>query len=206
VALSSLTTAEIEALRFFLGYGNISIGGYPYTPDGFFELFNSVVAPNLTSGEETTATTAIVAGSTTTVTPVSMTSIVVGSKLVVDVGAAAEVVSVKSVTGSTFSASFVSAHPASGYPVALFSGVARCRMLLDRADRAWTAMQDVGDIASTAGLKKVDEIEWYGSGTGGNQVLSGREQLYNAIVANLSSLVRVERVGVDIRNTTLEPY
>ena len=51
-----LTASEVEAIRFHLGYGNINVGAYPYTPDGFYELFTDVVAANLSTGAETTAT------------------------------------------------------------------------------------------------------------------------------------------------------
>jgi hypothetical protein len=36
--MTVLTSAEIEAVRFHLDYGNISVGGYPYTPEGYFDL------------------------------------------------------------------------------------------------------------------------------------------------------------------------
>ena len=57
--MSLLTTAEIENLRFHLGYGNLQVGAYPYTPDGFFELFTNVIKPYLSDAEATSATTAI---------------------------------------------------------------------------------------------------------------------------------------------------
>ena len=57
-----LTTDEIEHLRYHLGFGNLDVGAYPYTPDGFFELFTNVIQPYLHEGLETSATTAIRAG------------------------------------------------------------------------------------------------------------------------------------------------
>jgi hypothetical protein len=187
----ALTTSEVESLRFHLGYGNAGVGAYPYTPDGFQAIFEQVVAPNLTGSTETTATTAISAGSTTTVTPVSMTGIVVHAALVIDVGPAAEMVQVRSVTATTFTATFSLEHPASGYPVALMGGHARLRWLLSKADAAWVALQDA-TIGDTAGLKQVDkgDIEWFP----GFEVLDNRKQHYAAIVEQISSLVRVEPV------------
>lgn len=205
MATSAVSDAEREALRFHLCYGNVSVSGYPYTPDGFIELFRDVVQPNLTTGEETTATTAIAAGAVVTVTPVAMTGISVYSRLMVDVGDAAEIVVVKAVTGSTFSAAFVNAHTSTGYPVAVFSAVARLRMLLHSADRAWAGVQGT-DVGADAGIKKVDETEFYQGGKGG-VVLEGLTRQYETIVASISSLVRVPVAnGGGGRCTQLEAY
>jgi hypothetical protein len=197
----ALSTAEGESLRFHLGYGNVGVGAYPYTPDGFKELFEQVIAPNLTGDTETTATTAVTAGRNATVTPVSMTGITVNARLVVDVGDDAEIVVVKAVTATTFSAKFALAHPASGYPVALLGGQARLRLLLHRADQAWEALQN-GDIGETTGLKKVDEVEFYQ----GMWLERGKLAQYRIIVGQLSSLTRVQPVGGCGGSQSLEAY
>ncbi len=184
----ALTTAEIEALRYHLGYGNINVGGYPYTPDGFFELFTQVVAPNLTTGIETSATTAVVAGLTTAVTPVAMTGIVMYGRLVVDVGDDAEVVVVAAAAGSTFWAKFAKAHAATGYPIATESGVSRLRLLLHAATAAWNKLQ-ASTVTSVAGLQSVGngEAVWFKGGA----VLRDTLEHYRAICRSLSDLVRV---------------
>lgn len=182
----ALSTAEQESLRFHLGYGNIGSAGAPYSPDGYQELIDQVVSENLSTGTETSATTAITAGSTTTVTPVAMTGITANVTLVVDVGDEAEVIVVKAVTGSTFSAKFDKAHTSAGYPISTMCGVARCRMLLWDADRAWGKLSELG-IVSRAGIKQVDEIEFFGGGT----YLEERTSHYVNIVKSLSALVQV---------------
>jgi len=197
MALSVLTDAEVESLRFHLGYGQIGLGAYPSTPDGFYELFHDVIQPYLTSGEETSSTTAIVAGAAT-VTPLSMTGIAVHAQLVIDVGDLAEIVVVKSVTATTFTAVFAFAHPASGYPIAVLSGVSRLRMLLWLADKAWGLIQSGSSSSSssllTGGLKKVDEIEWHPSGSTMTTMQSYVAN-YRNILALISSLVRVPIFG-----------
>jgi len=208
MALSVLTTAEVESLRFHLGYGQIGIGGYPYTPDGFYELFHGVIEPNLTSGEETSSTTAIVAGAAT-VTPLAMTGIAVHTQLVIDVGDLAEIVVVKSVTGSTFTAVFAFAHPATGYPIAVLSGVSRLRMLLWLADKAWGLIQSGSSTSSSStllggGLKSVDEISWYPSGST-MTTMEAWVSNYRNIQALISSLVRVPIAG-DNCSHLLEAY
>jgi hypothetical protein len=205
MAQSALTAPEVESLRFHLGYGQIGVGGYPYTQDGFYELFHGVIEANLTSGEETSATTVIAAGAAT-ITPVSMTGIAVHAQLVVDVGDLAEIVTVKSITVSTFTAVFANAHPASGYPIAVLSGVSRLRMLLHIANKAWGAIQSLDVTTLTAGgLKKVDEIEFHPSGAT-STTLSGRLDYYRSILALISSLVRVPVVGEHCGAHVVEQY
>lgn len=184
----ALTTAEVESLRYHLGWGNVSVAASPYTPDGFYEVFSQVVAPNLSTATETTATTAVTAGSTTAVTPGDMTDIVVGAQLIVDVGEAAEIVVVRSVTLTTFSAAFANAHPSSGYPVMLMSGKARLRYLLAVADRLWTRMQS-STVTGTFGIKQLGqgEIEWFAP----SSVYQGVVNQYVGTVHQLSMLVRV---------------
>jgi hypothetical protein len=198
----ALTAGEVEALRRHLQYGNIGVGAYPNTPDGFYEVFYDVISPYLSTGTETSATTAITANTTATVTPVSMTGIAVYGRIIVDADEAAEVVTVKAVTASTFVAAFKKAHAASGYPIATDSGVARLRLLLNDADKAFATMTG-STITSSAGLKSVGRgaVEWFGAGA----VLSSVQQQYRAILDQIASLVQVA-VNGDGRTTRMEMY
>ena len=201
----SLSDSEVQSLRFHLGYGNVNgPDAYPYTPDGFQELF-AVIAPAIQTAAETTASTAVTAGSTTTVTVASITDIAARTELVIDVADDAEVVIVKSVSGSTFTAAFAKSHPASGYPVAIMSGEARLRMLLWDAGAAWKKAQS-SSITKTAGLKQLGrgEIEWFPNGS----VLSDTMDHYRSIVWSISALVRVRPAWADedCRGVTLSAY
>jgi hypothetical protein len=117
-----------------------------------------------------------------------MTDIALRGRLVIDAGDQAEIVTVKTVTVSTFTAFFKKAHASSGYPVETMSGVARLRMMLTQADAAWQAITatEVGDVA---GLKSVDkgDVVWFE----GSQVLKGKLEHWKSIVASISQLVRV---------------
>lgn len=189
MTLSTVSTAEIEATRFHLGYGNILVGGYPYTPDGFRELFAQVIQPNLQAGAETSATTAIAAGASVAVTPLDMTGIAPYARLVVDVGPAQEIVTVAVVTLTTFTATFANAHAAAGYPIAVESGVTRLRALLASLTTCHARIQSP-TIANRAGISKVDEIEFQ-TFNGKNLALRGAREQYRQLQADLSSLVRV---------------
>ena len=184
----ALTTAEQEALRFHLGYGNLSRVSLPYTNDGFWTQVE-LVSETLGTGTETSATTAITAGAVTVVTPLVMTGITSYSQLVVDVGTNAEVVMVQAVTVSTFTALFAKSHSVSGYPISTMCGLARLRMLLWAADSAWLACTDTS-VSSSAGLKSVDkgDVVWFE----GFQVLRDKISHYLSISNQLSSLTRIQ--------------
>lgn len=185
--------AEIETLRFHLGYGNIGVGAQPYTSDGFKDLFYTVIAPNLSEGASTTAVTEIAVAGLAVVTPASMTGIAAYMPLVVDVGEDAERIIVRSTTPTSFRARFTKAHPEPGYPIAVESGLTRLRGLLFDAHASHKGLTD-GSIAKTAGLKSVGRgaVEWYGGAAG--SVLDGKLEHYLTIIGQLSSLVRVEPI------------
>ncbi len=195
-----VSDAEIEALRFHLGYGNVGVGALPYTDDGFYSLFTQVIQPNLMGAAETTSTGAIAAG-IATVTPASMVEIVSGARLVVDVGGDAETVVVKAVTLSTFTARFAADHVA-GIPVCVESGITRLRGLLHQANTAFEKLNSPG-ITQTAGIKQLGqgEIEFFQ----GNKVLADTRAHYQSIVSQLATLVRVPCAGARGRGR-LEAY
>lgn len=181
-----ITDSEIERLRFFLGYGNVDVNAYPYTPDGFLELFRDVVAPNLTTSAETTAPVSIAAAGIVTVTPAAMDEIVVYGRLVIDVGEDEETVTVRAITATTFTARFAKAH-AAPFPIAVDSGTTRLRQLLAKAE-AVLAEKTGTKISSAAGLKMVGqgEVEWFGV----TAALMATDAQLVSIRRELSSLVR----------------
>lgn len=189
----ALTTAEQEALRFHLGYGNLSSVSLPYTGDTFWTQV-AFVSDTLGIGTETAAIDAITAGATVEVTPDDMTGIAVYGQLVVDVADAAEIVTVQAAAISTFTATFANAHPTTGYPIATMSGLARFRLLLWDADKAWRACTD-GSVGVSAGLKSVDkgDVVWFE----GFRVLRDKLTHYMAIANQLSHLTRIELNWVD---------
>lgn len=204
MALTS-TGWEAQALRRHLGYGNIDTGAYPYTADGFLELFNGVVVPNLQTALETTCSSSVAAAGVATVTLASVVGISAYTRLVADVGEDAEVVTVRSVSGSTVTARFAKAHTAS-YPVAIESGTAILRMLLHSADSTYDAIRS-SKILSSAGLASVGRgaVEWFEGGW----VLKDTISQYRAVVQQISDLVRVpmrEGAGGDDGPARLEAY
>lgn len=199
----TLSSAEIDRLRFHLGYGNLAVGADLYTRDGFLALFEQVVSLYLNTGTETSATTVITAGAITEVTPAAMTDIAVYGQLIVDVGDDAEQVMVQAVTGSTFTARFAKAHAATGYPIATESGLARLRLLLWDADKAYRDMYS-SDTAATSGIKQIDkgDVIFFG----GSSVLKGRFDHYMGIVSAIASLVHVAPAWAGGNKCAMEAY
>lgn len=182
-----LTEPEIEEIRFHTGWGNIAVGAYPATPDGWYEVFHQVVAQYLTAGTETTVTASIATAGIATCTPASMTDIAPMGRLVIDVGDAEEVVVVRATTLTTFTATFAKAHTGP-FPIATLSGVSRVRSLLHRINATFESYTGTA-VTQAAGLKMVGqgEVEWFGAGatldTMGSHLLALRREL--------SSLIRI---------------
>lgn len=185
----TISTSEIETLRFHLQYGNMQVGAEPYTPDGFQALFTQVIAPNLGISTETTSVTDVTAAAQNTIVVGDATLFAAYGTMVVGVGDAAEIVQIATVSGTSITGYFVNAHTGP-YPVALMSGTARLRMLLHEADAAHAKLTDQ-EVVASAGLKQVDkgDVEWF-NGSGG--VLKDRQKHYLSIVGSIASLVRVD--------------
>jgi len=188
----TLSASEIESLRHHLNYGNMGVAALPYTPDGFWSVFDSVISPYLGTGTEDASVTAVTAGAVAAITITSDASaFVVYSEAVIDVGDNAEIVQVQAYTTGateTVTAYFAKAHNASGYPVATMSGKARLRLLIHDANRAWRAIAGSA-VGATAGLKSVDkgDVEWFK----GDSALRGRVDHYENIQAQIAQLCRV---------------
>jgi hypothetical protein len=122
-----------------------------------------------------------------------MTDITARCQLVIDSAEQAEIVAVKAVTASTFTAYFAKAHTV-GYPISTMCGLARLRMLLHDAEVAHRALTDIG-VADVSGLKSVDKQDVVFQD--GAAVRVQRWNHYNLIRGAISSLVRVPIANID---------
>lgn len=157
----ALLDAELNRIRFELGFNLLEIGAEPYI--GVTAIFENVVQPYTRAGAATTSSTAVTAAAEptlVTLTLASATGFDAGARVVVDVDARQEIVTVRSVAGSTISAFLQLAHPA-GYPVTVEGGESIIREIL-------ASIRDTkAKMARTFGegtLRKVDEIEFYSTG------------------------------------------
>ncbi len=156
----SLTIPEVARAKYELGYNVLSTGAEPFI--AISALFEQVIAPYIQGGAITTSNTAVVASvapAVVAITLVSATGIAAGDRVVIDVEDAQEITTVRSLSGSVMSVFLSKAHPA-GYPVTVEGGEAIVREILGQLRRFSEPRGLLDKAASTAGIKKVDEVEF----------------------------------------------
>jgi len=166
----AFTTQELWRLRYELGYPLVTVGALPYID--LVTIFEQVIAQYMNEGADTTSSTAVVAATTPTLVTLTLASAVgftAQDRVYVDVDDAQEFVTVRFVTGNTIGVFLTKAHAAL-YPVTVDGGVARARAIFRKLDSidaqlGSTAMQ-------AAGIKKVDEIEFFANARTGNSSVS----------------------------------
>lgn len=170
----ALLQSELQLIRYELGWNNLSTGAEPYI--GIAAIFDRVVAPYLRSGLITSSATAVAVGAgqtalvltatTGTDTQGAAVAVHVGDRLVVDVDARQELAIVESMMGSTVTLLLSIAHTGT-YPVTVEGGESILRGILRNCRAATAKLESAG---SRAGVKKVDEIEFFASSAGGSTV------------------------------------
>lgn len=158
----SLLDSEIAQIKYHLGYNVLTIGSLPYI--GHTSLFEQVIQQYTDSGAATTSSTAVVAATSATPSTIvlaSATGFAAGARIVVDVDDRQEVVTAQYVTGSSLTLLLRLAHTGT-YPVLVEGGETIIRSILRRL---YDVSVQIGDAYTTAGIKKVDEIEFFGDGS-----------------------------------------
>lgn len=160
----ALLDSEISRLKYELGFPGMSTGAEPYI--GIVAAFDQVVKPYLLSGAITTSSTEVVAASPATPTDITLasaTGVSVGDRLVVDVDNRQESAIVSALSGAVATVSLSLDHSGT-YPVTVEGTESivrqRLRTLVDIGTRLERAL-------GRAGIKKVDEIEFFASESGG---------------------------------------
>ncbi len=179
----SLLASELEEIKYHLGYNALAVGADAYV--GIVAMFEQVVAPYLLSGLITSSATAVASASSPTQrtlvlaaasgtnTQGTAVSVHVGDALVVDVDYAQEIAIVQSISGVNVTLLLSNAH-AGTYPVTVQGGEAIVRKCLRECRRE---LQQISSSSGRAGIKKVDEIEFFQSKTlGGSTVLGDLSQ------------------------------
>lgn len=156
-----LLTSELQRLKFELGFNQLNVGAEPYI--GVTRYFEQIVLPNLNAGAITTSATQVLAGAgPTTLTVVSAVGINMFDRIIVDVDDAQEQATVQSVSGNSVVARLFKAHgnsSALAYPVAVEGGESMVRAHLEKCRRVAALIEEFG---VRAGIKKADEIEFFG--------------------------------------------
>lgn len=161
----ALLDSEVRRIRYELGYNVLDVGAEPYI--GVTALFEQVIKPYITAGAATTSSTAVTAATTPTpvaITLASATGFSAGGRIVVDVDARQEEATIQSLAGAVATVQLIKAHSGT-YPVTVEGGESIVRGILRECIKLGGTGGLISSSASKAGLKKVDEIEFFGDAT-----------------------------------------
>ncbi len=164
-----LTTSEVRRIKHELGYGLLSVAAEPYI--SYVSLFDQIIQPYLTAGAATTSSTSVDAEDAptpVTLTLASSTGFTTGDRVVVDVDSRQESATIQALVGSTITVLLTLAHSGT-YSVEVEGGCSIVRAILRKLQAigglgSADGTDALSDALDTAGLKKVDEIEFFGGG------------------------------------------
>lgn len=191
----ALLDSEIARIRFELGYNVMGVEAEPYIT--YFGSLDRVIKLYLNAGATTTSSTTIAVAETPTqrtLTLASATGFSAGATIYVDVLPQQERAMIQSVSGSTIVVYLQKAHVGT-YPITVDGGEAIIR---DKLAQLYDIDDKMSAALNTAGLKRVDDIEFYGGTKATSQAVMlqqlrdmRRDELASALgVANLHRLRR----------------
>lgn len=198
----ALLDSEIVRIRYELGYNTVAAGAEPYL--SIAAVFDVVIKDFITTAAATTSTTAVTAATAPTpvaITLASATGFAANDRINIDVDSRRETALVQSISGAIITVLLSKAHSGT-YPVGVESGetIVReiMRKLIDLDSRLGSSS------SSAAGIKRVDEIEFFGETlSGGMSTVAGnleslrtlwRDELASA--CGVTNLWRVKPGGV----------
>lgn len=165
----ALLDSELQLIRAELHFPVVEVGAEPYI--GVAAVFQSVIRPYLSAGAKTTSSTTVAAASTPTAASLvlaSATGFSEGQTIVVDVDGLQERTTVRAISGATISTILSLAHTGT-YPVTVEGGESIVRDILGN-------IRDIkiriGKARGRAGIKKVEDIEFFGNNDGKSATLS----------------------------------
>jgi bifunctional DNA-binding transcriptional regulator/antitoxin component of YhaV-PrlF toxin-antitoxin module len=175
----ALLDSEVARIKYELGYNVLAVGAEPYI--GIVAVFDQVIQPYTTAGAATTSSTPVTAATSPTpqtLVLASATGFNVGDVVVVDVDSRQERATIQALSGASATAQLSLAHSGT-YPVTVEGGETIVREILRELRLLSTGMNGtsgtISTIRSRLGLKKVDDVEFFG---GGNTLASqGRDPL-----------------------------
>lgn len=157
MTVRTLSEIELDRIKFEAMDNVLGFGAVPYAS---IRNVYGIIQDNVSSlsVDPTTSSTAVTAAGAATLTLADATSIVAGTRVVLDVDDSREVVTVRNVSGSVISVVCTKAH-AGTYPVEIESALTIVRGLLADLE---TLSQRERTLYASAGVKSVDEIEFFG--------------------------------------------
>jgi hypothetical protein len=201
----ALTDAELQRIRYELGYPNLDTAAEPYI--GIAAFFSQVLQPYLLSGASTTSSTTVVEAGTPTATSIILadaTDFAAGDVVVIGVDAQQERATLQSLSGSTATVQLSLGHIGT-YPVVVEGAESIIRDILKELRLISSGMNGsasaLSAFRSRVGLKKVDDVEFFGGGsTLASQGIDPLTQLNELREFWRDELARA--IGIDRLNST----
>jgi hypothetical protein len=162
----ALLDSEIQRIRFELGYTVMGVNSEPYVE--YFGTIDRVISLYLNAGATTTSSTSVTAATTPTqrtIVLASATGFVAGATIYVDVLPVQERAIIQSISGTSIVVYLQKAH-AGSYPVTVDGGESIIR---EKLAQLYDIDVKTSAAINTAGLKRVDDIEFYGGTTATSQ-------------------------------------
>ncbi len=163
-----LTASEIQRIRHELGYVNLNTAVEPWI--SITSFFDQLLQPYLLAGANTTSSTPVTAATTPTpqtLALASATGFAVGNVVIVDVDARQERATVASLSGNNITVQLSLAHSGT-YQVLVEGGESIIRDILNQLRRISDGMNGkagaLSSILSRAGIKRIDDLEFFGGG------------------------------------------
>lgn len=198
----ALLNSEIQRIKYELGFNVVGAGAEPYI--SIYQIFDQVIATYITAGASTTATTAVVASSTAapaSITLADATGFAAGARIVVDVDARQEIVTLQSLTGAVATALMTKAHTGT-YPVTVEGGESIVRELLTELRNVQAKLLA---SAGNAGLKRAEDIEWFPGVSGVGALLTTLKEQRNMYRDELASALGVANLHRIRSSASLSP-
>lgn len=186
---------ELARIKRELGDNVLGFGAEPYIS---IKAVYAIIQANVASSsvDPTTSATAVTAAGPATLTLASAAGLAQFDRLVLDADGQRETVTVRNISGSVISVVCRRTHSGT-YPVERESALTLVRGVL--ADLA--AVQDrLVDLLDGAGLKAVDEVQWFGGADGRTALDEARREQRRlreelASMLNLRSILDAARGG-----------
>lgn len=207
----ALTTAEVRRIKYELGYGLLSVSAEPYI--SYVSLFDQIIQPYLTEGALTRSSTTVTAeDEPTPVTLVltSATGFTAGDRVTVDVDARQESATIQALTGTNMTVLLSLAHTGS-YVVEVEGGASIVRAILRKLQAisglgAGASFDAISQALATVGIKKVDEIEFFGGGMSSQTRIGQVKALQNYWRDELASVLGIVRLNGRRGGSTMSMY
>lgn len=196
----ALLDGEVQRIRNELGYNVMGLQALPYI--GITALFDSVIQSYLTAGAKTTSATAVAASTVAapaTLTLTSGTGFAAGARIVIDVDARQEMATIQDMPSATEATVLLTKVHSGTYPVTVEGGESMVREHLEQLRLINGPGGTLERMRSSVGLKRVDEVEFYGGSAGaGSSGKSAMEQVMQLIEWHrdqLAAALGVERLN-----------